>query len=274
MTTYTYESLIDANIRANFEHYPHPEFKGYYQRLLTALEDGFGIKLSEEGLSEEQIACFRNFELLARSYAPTRQTIREYSDTNMAHHTIESLDDDGKAAVEHIKQIKLQIDKLLPPLSQTLDDLFFLMFGEIETEISSDMLRRMGFDDREKYVLDCLESWDLMDRHYSRYFRKDISGFGFLRPFVTLMKVMREKGYDKRLFANQSHYYLRLSRTSVIKSGMLNPEILFELSKSSMRIQLYSMDVTDSPYYFDTMEWSDELRDLLDRLVAEPIIFS
>lgn len=164
--TYTYKDLILAYVKANFVEHHHPEAKDYYQRLLPALEEGIGIKLSHQGLSPVQADCMTLFQHVARLYGATLRSFLDFLSNSFEKSTIRAMGDDGEAVARHLDQFRVNIQLSLKPLHATLDDLFHLMFGEVDTKISSAELLALGMDNG---VHRWQSGWFLAYQQYGRW---------------------------------------------------------------------------------------------------------
>lgn len=115
-----------------------------------------------------------------------------------------------------------------------------------------------------------IESWYQMEKYYENILRQPRWG-AVVRPLLDLIRVMRAKGYDKHLRAGQSMFTFIVSRS--IKHGLRLDQACIAFGpdfNGSLHIEC-TFDGIRTEHHFDHIEWNDELRHFLDRLVREPL---
>ncbi len=116
-----------------------------------------------------------------------------------------------------------------------------------------------------------LEWWFLTEKYFKEIATTDKSNQHWL-SLLNLMRTMSLKGYDKHLYAERTlDSRLILSRSF---DGSLRPDqahIYFETYPDGSLTLHCTFDGIRTEHHFDRIEWNDDIRGFLDRLVQEPI---
>lgn len=111
-------------------------------------------------------------------------------------------------------------------------------------------------------------SWDKIETLYRRYVDNGRSRF---KPLCALITELREKGYDKRFRAGTqlSCFVLSRSREWGLRKDQASVGICAN-SDGSMVLQ-YSKDTNASEIEIERIALTEELQELLDKLLQAPI---
>jgi hypothetical protein len=143
--TYTYKSLIHTYINTHRQDFPHEDFTNYYVGLLAALENAFGISFN--GNKTPKPVLWMLFRSTVTSYLQIRHPWSTFLEAGLLHIRLENAGDAG----EHIKAYSRKLAKLADESRQLhmtmLDELFEMIYGKIDTVVTSEELRQAGFDD-------------------------------------------------------------------------------------------------------------------------------
>ena len=143
--TYDYKALIHTFINTRRTDFPHEDFTIYYVALLNALEDAFGITFVEKDIPDRRLWML--FRSTLTSYLNIRHPWSGYLDGSGILIHLKSFGEAGE-------QIKTYSDQLFRRAEETrqihldmLYQLFEMIYGRIDTVITSDDLYQRGFDD-------------------------------------------------------------------------------------------------------------------------------
>ncbi len=269
--TYNYQSLIQAYVNIHRTDFRHPEFTDYYRRLLTALEQGFGISLNGDGLSDAKRSYWGNFQVAIQSCAHANEDFAALSnDISFNPYLIKSFGKEDNT-LAHVNELQAHIEQSLPLHQALLDSLFVFIYGKIDKIITSEHLLQLGFDDTLAYQLDFLKSWDQIEQFFRGYIERNPSQWEFLRAIFPLITAIRENGRDKALRAGQSHSYFMISRSRNHRLEKGQAYIGCDLLESGgMDVHFYSSEES-STLHSNSVTLTPEIEMLLDKLIAEPI---
>ena len=144
---YDYKALIEAYINANYKNYVHQDFYDYYKELFEKLTEVFGITLHHTdsqlrgGDSAQKANALMLFNATARRYVTIGTPWDGFLEGS--HRLDEIYEKYGLRLLEMAKESE-EIYLAL------LDDLFHIIYGQVETVVTSEMLRNNGFDDSQK----------------------------------------------------------------------------------------------------------------------------
>ena len=143
--TYDYKALIHTFINTRRTDLPHEDFTIYYVALLNALEDAFGITFVEKDIPDRKLWFL--FRATVRSYLQIRHPWSTFLEAGLLFNHLETFGEAGE-------QIKTYSDDLFKRAEESrqihldmLYQLFEMIYGRIDTVITSDDLHQRGFDD-------------------------------------------------------------------------------------------------------------------------------
>jgi hypothetical protein len=147
---YDRAALIQAYI-ATKKPYGHEDFKRFYTERLDALERAFGLSLAYDGVhNREYAALWMLFRATADSYLSIRTPRSNFMDDSLINVKMEALG----ARADSINTYEALIIRATETSREAhlhmLDELFTLLWGEIDTVVTSKQLRRRGFDDSQE----------------------------------------------------------------------------------------------------------------------------
>jgi hypothetical protein len=152
MQQYDYRALIEAYIDAQRPPYPHEDFRTFARGLLSALERAFGISISSmDGVRNAECSpLWMLFRAAAFSYVKLSTPRSGFLEDSLITFRLRQLGEQG-AKVEAIER---EIDELTLANREAhlklLNTLFVLLWGQVDTVITSDTLRDQGFDDTKR----------------------------------------------------------------------------------------------------------------------------
>lgn len=153
MKTYTYRDLIETFIETQ-RHPIHPDFTTYHNGLLAALEDAFGIVLSEPRIWERGVppnaqALWTVFAATARSYAAIQSPWETVLESGAMMHRIKQWKE-GDEVFRHVSVLSGLARETQMAYMELIELLFRMMYGEVTQTVTSDELRARGFDDTQE----------------------------------------------------------------------------------------------------------------------------
>jgi hypothetical protein len=144
---YDRAALIQAYI-ATKEPYGHEDFKRFYAERLAALERAFGLSLASEGVrNTEYNALWMLFRAAVDSYLSIRTPGSGFMDGSLIMRQLEKLAERAQPLIDHSDAITAATDASRQAHLGMLDELFKVLWGEIDTVVTSEQLRQLGFDD-------------------------------------------------------------------------------------------------------------------------------
>jgi hypothetical protein len=114
-----------------------------------------------------------------------------------------------------------------------------------------------------------LRSWDGMEGYFDGMIL--YSGWGHMKYMLTLIRLLRERGYDRQLRAGQSMASFILSRS--LEHGLREgqPRLIFGVSRQGEVIATLLAANVNVTLRIDRVEITPELENLLIPLLAYPI---
>jgi hypothetical protein len=147
---YDRAALIQAYI-ATKEPYGHDDFKRFYAERLAALERAFGLSLSHDGArNREYAALWMLFRATADSYLSIRTPRSNFMDDSLINVKMESLGTRADSINTYEALIIRATETSREAHLHMLDELFKVLWGEIDTVVTSKQLRKLGFDDSQE----------------------------------------------------------------------------------------------------------------------------
>lgn len=157
---YNIRVLIETYIYTKREDFCHPDFATYYASLLEALEGIFGVRLSSEGLSQNQRILWSLFQNTVKSLLQITNPWAGYLESSLLVRKLEESGEQGQV-VEQASAVIRESNRVSEKAHrEMLEALFYAIFGERPQEVTSQELLQVGFDDsREPDIQDYWEYW-------------------------------------------------------------------------------------------------------------------
>ena len=115
-----------------------------------------------------------------------------------------------------------------------------------------------------------LASWDKIELFYED--RLSMDSWQWYRPMVDLLAEFRQRGYDRKLRAQQSHQRLLLTRLRVHQAPHRDkPRLYVQVLKSKGMLMEFFDGTNISEYRSERVAITEELEELLSRLIRSPI---
>jgi hypothetical protein len=150
-TRYDRAALIQAYIQAHEPYQLHDNFKRFYDERLAALEQAFGLRLSSDGVrNAEYHALWMLFHAAVKSYLSIRTPRSNFLDDTLITVKLDRLGARADAIAAYEARIVQAAESSRAAHLGLLDELFQILWGEIDTVVTSEQLRQIGFDDAEK----------------------------------------------------------------------------------------------------------------------------
>lgn len=149
---YDYKALVDAFYEAKHGEFNwvHPDIADYNRGFLTVLEAKFGLSLDFQLATGRRAALLHLFANSAKSLSAGEAPLSAYKEAGLFVTILENSGPAGQRFLESNAEIYLENEVGRDFHRQMLYDLFVIIFGEIETTITSEDLLAAGFDDSEK----------------------------------------------------------------------------------------------------------------------------
>jgi hypothetical protein len=147
---YDRAALIQAYI-ATKEPYGHEDIKRFNAERLNALEQAFGLSLASDGVRKtENNALWMLFRATVDSYLSIRTPGSNFMDGSLIMHQLEKLAERAQPLMDNWAAINAAAEASREAHLHMLDELFKLLWGEIDTVVTSERLRPLGFDDSQE----------------------------------------------------------------------------------------------------------------------------
>jgi hypothetical protein len=145
---YDRAALIQAYIDTQRPKYVHDDFKRFYTERLAALERAFDVRLNFEAAKNiENRALWTLFHATAKSYLSVRTPRSYFLEDTIVNSALDRLGDQARSMHTYEALIGRATETSREAHLHMLDELFTLLWGEIETVVTSERLRQLGFDD-------------------------------------------------------------------------------------------------------------------------------
>jgi hypothetical protein len=147
---YDFRVLIEAYIYTQRKNFVHADFTTYYNSLLEALERAFGIRLTGDGLSFHQRILWGLFQNTVGSLHQITNPWAGYLEAGLLHKKLEESGEPGRI-VDKASAVIFEANKASEAAHhEILCALFLAIFGEFQKIVTSEELRRAGFDDSKE----------------------------------------------------------------------------------------------------------------------------
>jgi hypothetical protein len=148
---YDYRVLIEAYIYTQRNDYLHSDFSTYYTSLLEALQKQFDVRLSHEGLaSVPQKVFWMLFQSTVESLLRITSPWENYLDATLLEKKLNE-SDELRRIVDRASAVIGEANKASEAAHrEMLVALFQAIFGESQRVVTSEELRRAGFDDSKE----------------------------------------------------------------------------------------------------------------------------
>jgi hypothetical protein len=144
---YDVRALIEAYIYAQRKDFVHADFTAYYSALLDALQAAFGVRLSEDGLTLSQRVLWKLFRSTVASLLRITSPWDCFLEAGLL---VSKLDESGEPG-KLVRRASTAIDEANATSRaahrEILYALFPIIFGACDRVVTSEELRRAGFDD-------------------------------------------------------------------------------------------------------------------------------
>jgi hypothetical protein len=141
---YDYRALIEAYIYTQRKDFVHSDFTKYYASLLEALQKCFGIRLSREGLSFNQVVLWGLFQSSVWSLLQITSPWAGYLEAGLLYRKLEESGEPGRV-VDKASRVIGEANKASEVAHrEILDALFQAIFGECQRVVTSEDLREAG----------------------------------------------------------------------------------------------------------------------------------
>lgn len=148
---YDRAALIQAYIQAHEPYQIHDNFKRFYAERLAALEQAFGLSLSSDGVRiAENHALWMLFHAAVKSYLSIRTPRSNFLDDTLINVKLERLGARADAIAAYETAIMQAVETSRAAHLGLLDELFTLLWGEIDIVVTSEQLQQLGFDDAQQ----------------------------------------------------------------------------------------------------------------------------
>jgi len=144
---YDSHALIEAHIYTQRTDFVHSDFTTYYASLLVALEKLFGIRLSWEELSFSQKVLWGLFQNTVRSLLQITNPWAGYLEAGLLHKKLDESGEAGKVVDQATQVINEANQASEAAHREILYALFRAIFGECDRVVTSEELRKAGFDE-------------------------------------------------------------------------------------------------------------------------------
>ena len=147
---YDRAALIQAYI-ATTEPYGHEDIKRFNAERLAALEQAFDVRLNFEAVKNSpNRALWMLFHATAKSYLSVRTPRSYFLDDTVVNVALDRLGDQAASMHTYEAAIGRAAETSREAHLGMLDELFRLLWGEIDTVVTSERLRQLGFDDSQE----------------------------------------------------------------------------------------------------------------------------
>lgn len=149
MQQYDYRALIEVYIQTQRKHI-HPDFDRYYTTLLSKLEDAFGIPMSEKRIYKPDAprqaqSLWQMFASAVGSYVSIRTPWDTFLESGALLHRLDSAERHKMFGFAYkISELAKESQSVHMELIYTL---FEMMYGHVDTIVTSEDLLAQGFDD-------------------------------------------------------------------------------------------------------------------------------
>jgi hypothetical protein len=152
-TDYTYQSLIVSYLEVSRQHFPSPELKQYANRMLETLQKLFGIDFTQPlPTLEQQVLLMVLTQALHRLMQLT--TASGFLEAGLYFQVLEKHGEQGQGIILLHQKIDEIASQHIWATWQLVDHLFCAIWGKPQQIFSSADLLQLGFDDRNKPVVD------------------------------------------------------------------------------------------------------------------------
>ncbi|HYF62935.1 MAG TPA: hypothetical protein VD886_09000 [Herpetosiphonaceae bacterium] len=156
---YDRAALIQAYIETQRERYLHDDFKRFSAERLAALERPFDVRLTLQGATiSANKALWMLFHATAKSYLSIRTPRSYFLEDTIVNDALDRLGDQAAVIGDHEALIGRVAETSREAHLAMLDELFKLLWGEIDAVFTSAQLRQSGFDDSREP-----KRWDYID---------------------------------------------------------------------------------------------------------------
>ena len=148
---YDRTAFIRAYIDASQLDYLHEDFRTYYKGLLDALQRAFDITFSLNGVrNREAAALWVLFHATVRSYQNIQTPRSGFIEDTLLNSTLDRLGERGEPIVALEETIRTTATSNKETHWRLLDELFLLLWGPVDTVVTSKDLLEIGFDDTKE----------------------------------------------------------------------------------------------------------------------------
>jgi hypothetical protein len=156
---YDRAALIQAYIDTQQQRYLHDDFKHFYAERLAALERAFDVGLNFEAVKNSpNRALWMLFHATAKSYLSVRTPRSYFLEDTIVNTALDRLGDQAAPMHTYEAAIGRAAETSRAAHLGMLDELFKLLWGEIDANVTSEQLRQLGFDDAQEP-----KKWDYTD---------------------------------------------------------------------------------------------------------------
>ena len=144
---YDYKVLIEAYLRTQGAGFDHPDFIGYYARLVKVLESALDVELKRDRFSFNQKVLWALFNGTVNSLCRIGTPWSGFLEEGLIVTKLEAAGERGEKILQASDRIGAATRESKENHYEMLYGLFELIYGEREKVISSAELLTVGFDD-------------------------------------------------------------------------------------------------------------------------------
>lgn len=149
---YEWKDLLDAYMKASRRHHIHEDFSKYYKAQRAALEQAFGVTISMNEVRDPSVrALWFPFQGTLASYLSIQTPWDNVLEDSLTNRVIdERLGERGKRIrrLESDVSQAIQLSKAMH--LELLEELFNVLWGPINSAVTSEDLLQQGFDDSKE----------------------------------------------------------------------------------------------------------------------------
>ena len=150
---YDFRGLIQAYIYTQRQDFVHRDFGRYYGELLKVLETQFGVRLARDGVPSHHRVLWFLFDSTVSSLLAITTPWSGYLEAGLLHTKLDQLGEPGKAVYRASCEIEKVAGDSEAAHRKILETLFVVFFGDCQQIITSEDLKRAGFDDSREPTL-------------------------------------------------------------------------------------------------------------------------
>ena len=148
VTVYDERAVVLAYVDAQRPPYPHEDFRRHRQARLRALEQAYGISVSQDGArASGALALWMLFSAAVSSYLGLRSPREAFSEDGLINAKIEGLGAAGQEIRAVEERLRAHLEACREAHLELLTKLFVGIWGPIRSPVEGGELRAYAFDE-------------------------------------------------------------------------------------------------------------------------------